>query len=108
MTKKYGGVANKKSINEIQEAVIVTAPMFRKKQPKSKAGIIRGWLAYWTASWLITYLLMMATGLSEQIIKARIPIVVQIFVFPSIPFFLTLIWSAFKSKKVRNKKEAGD
>lgn len=108
MSKKYGGVNNKESIDEIQEAVVVTAPIFRKKQPKSKAGVIGGWLAYWIISFLITYLLMNATGLFEQINRTGIPMWVEYFVFPSIPFLLTLVWSVAKTKKNRKQKDAGD
>ena len=108
MSKKYGGVNNKKSIDKIQEAVVVPAPTFRKKQPKSKAGVIAGWIAYWIISWLITFLLLVATGLSEQMNKVGIPLIVEFFVIPSIPFLLTLIWSVFKSRKAKKQKDAGD
>lgn len=108
MVRQYGGVNNKKPIDEIQEAVVVMAPIFRKKQPKSKAGVIGGWIAYWIISWLITFLLLAATGLFEQMNKVRIPLIVEFFVIPSIPFLLTLIWSAFKFKKIKKQKEAGD
>lgn len=107
MSKKYGGVNNKKSIDEIQEAMVVSAPIFRKKQPKSKAGVIGGWIAYWIISWLITFLLLAATGLSEQMNKVGTPLIVEFFVIPSIPFLLTLIWSAFKFNKVKKQKDAG-
>lgn len=108
MVKQYGGVNNKKSIDEIQEAVIVTAPIFRKKQPKSKAGVIGGWIIYWFVTFLITYLLMSATGLFEQMNRTDIPMVVEFFVFPSIPFLLTLVWSIVKTKRNRKQKDAGD
>ena len=108
MSKKYGGVNNKKSINEIQEAVVISAPIFRKKQPKSKAGVIGGWIAYWVLSWLITFLLLVATGSSEQMNKVGIPLIVEFFVIPSMPFLLTLIWSEFKFKKVKKQKDAGN
>ena len=108
MSKKYGGVNNKKSIDKIQEAVVVPAPIFRKKQPKSKAGVVGGWLIYWFVTFLIAYLLMSATGSFEQINRANIPITVEYFVFPSIPFLLTLVWSVANTKKNRKQKEAGD
>ena len=101
MSKKYGGVNNKKSIDEIQEAVVVTAPIFRKKQPKSKAGVIGGWLAYWAISWLITLLLLVATGLAEQMQRVYVPWWAQNIIIPSIPFVITLIWTTLRAKKVR-------
>lgn len=108
MVKQYGGVNNKKPIDEIQEAVVVTAPIFRKKQPRSKSEVICGWLIYWFVTFLIAYLLMSATGSFEQINRADIPITVEYFVFPSIPFLLTLVWSVVKTKKNRKQKDAGD
>ena len=108
MSNKYGGVNNKKSIDEIREAVVVSAPIFRKKQPKSKAGVVGGWLVYWAVSWVLTVLIIVATGLSERMIQASMPLVLQFFVIPSIPFLLTLIWSVFKSKKAKKQKDSGD
>lgn len=101
MSKKYGGVNNKKSIDEIQEAVVVSAPIFRKKQPKSKAGVVGGWLVYWVVSWAITSLFIVATGLGEQMMSAHVPWWVNAFIIPSVPFLLTLIWSVLKSKKAK-------
>lgn len=108
MVKQYGGVNNKKSIDEIQEAVIVAAPIFRKKQPKSKAGVIGGWLVYWVVSWPMALLVIDATGIGEQMISHHVPWWVHTFIITSVPFLLTLAWSVFKSEKVRKQKDAGD
>lgn len=108
MSKKYGGVNNKKSIEEIQEAEVVTAPIFRKKQPKSKAGVVFGWLIYWIVSWVIIFLFMCATGLYEQLLLSSMPWWVACFIIPSVPFLLTLIWTVIQFKKVKKQKDAGD
>ena len=106
-TKKKVTYTNQQ-ISQMQEATIVTAPIFHKKKPKSKAEVIGGWLVYWAISWGITLLLLFATGLSEQMNRSSIPWWVQSFIIPSTPFLLTLVWSIFKLKKVRKQKDAGD
>lgn len=106
--KKYGGVNNQKPIDEIQEAVIVSAPIFRKKQPKSKASAIIGWFVYFAITWFITSMLLMATGINEQLTRTTMPLFVQLGVIPSMPFFLTLMWSICKAKKAKRIVDAGD
>lgn len=105
---KYGGIDNQKSIDEIQEAVIVGAPIVQNKMPKSMAGVIGGWLVYWFISWLIVFLLLVATGLSEQLQRSNTPWWLGSFVIPSVPFMSTLIWSIFRLKKGKEQKDAGD
>jgi hypothetical protein len=105
---KYGGVDNQKTIDEIQEAEIVAAPIFHKIQPKSRAAVIGGWLVYWFISWLIIFPLLVATGLTEQLQRSNTPWWLGSLVIPSVPFMLTLIWSIFRLKKGKEQKDAGD
>ena len=105
MTKKYGGVNNKKTINQIQEAVVVGAPIVQKKMPKSKAGVICGWIVYYIVTFIITELLLVITTISEQPFYHSLPLVVSLWLIPSLPFLLTLLILVLQS--ILRKKKAG-
>lgn len=104
---KYGGVDNQKTIDEIQEAEIVAAPIFHKIQPKSRAAVIGGWLVYWFISWLIIFPLLVAIGLTEQLQRLNVPWWLIFLVIPSVPFMLTLLLSLLHPKN-SIKEDAGD
>ena len=107
MAKKYGGVDNKQSFNQIQEAVVVDAPIVQKKMPKSKAGTIFGWLVYYFITWLITWLFLMATGISEQNFYRAMPLWAEIWLIPSLPFIITLISVLINAHDLKRKKAGG-
>ena len=99
--RQYGGVNNKKSINEIQEAVIVNAPVFRSKPPKTKAGALVGWLVYYFVTFIIMSLLVVITGIFEQSFYRNLPFFIQTWLIPSLPFILTLIYAVYKIRKLK-------
>ena len=92
--KKYGRVNNQKSLDEIQEAIIVSAPIFRKKAQKSKIALIAGWGVYYLITWMITTMLLWAIGAEEKFIEARTPIWVSSWLIPSIPFSICSVAAA--------------
>jgi hypothetical protein len=104
--KKYGGVDTLKSIDEIQEAVIVGAPIIQNKMPKSRFGIVFGWIVYYAVTFVIAMLFVMITGIFEQPFYGNLPFLVQIWLIPSIPFILTLL--LLLRPKRNMKKDAGD
>lgn len=59
MGKKYGGVDNKKELNNIQEAIIVGAPrIIPHKEKRSIGSIIAGWIFYIIVTFYIIFLLL--------------------------------------------------
>lgn len=100
MMKKYGGVNNKKSLYEIQEAHIVSAPgMSKITKKQSKTSVIFGWLVYLVVSYIFTDLLIII--ITDSYNRIKVPLWV-IFLLPSVPFILTLVLKIVAS--LRNKK----
>ncbi len=104
--KKYGGVNNQKSLYEIQEARIVSAPgMFKIIKKKSKTSIVFGWLIYLIISYIITDLFIIIVTDAGN--RFRLPLL-ALFVLPAVPFILTLsfkILSTISNKKHTNHKD---
>ena len=104
--RKYGGVNNKKSLNEIPEARIVSAPgMSKIVKKQSKSSVFFGWLIYLIISYIITDLFIIIITDSGN--RFRLP-VWALFILPTIPFVLTLLiklTSALAGKKHTNHKD---
>lgn len=96
MAKKYGGVNNQKTIEQIQEAIVVGAPIINKKMPKSKAGTIAGWIIYYIVTFLFTSLLIPIIGLYEQPFYQSLPVWVGCWLVPSLPFLITFAPSVIR------------
>lgn len=99
--QKYGGVNNKKALNEIQEARIVSVPgMSRITKKRSLGTIIAGWIAYLIISYIFTELLLIIT--TDAWNNTKMPLW-AIFILPSTPFLLTLFFKIIAIKKHTNQ-----
>ena len=97
--KKYGGVNNSKTLNEIQEAYVISEsikPILTKK--KSIAATIIKWLVYLIVSYIIIYFLIII--ISDGKALSKMPFWALI-ICPAIPFVITFIYSCIKKRTVR-------
>ena len=96
MSKKYGGVDNKKEYSEIQEALVVGAPKFQKTTKKvSLASVVFGWLVFAFITYLIVLLFLVAIGVFEN---PHIPTWVKL-LLPLLPTILRIAFAIAKYRR---------
>ena len=86
--KKYGGVNNQKSLNEIQEAYVISAPVMSKiVKKKSIASITFGWVVFLIVSYIFFDLLFFT--ITDGWNRIKMPFW-AILIMPAIPFLIVL------------------
>ena len=99
--KKYGGVDNAKSLDQIQEAYVVNAPgIFKVVKKKSIVSIALGWCAFFIISYIITELSMIIV--SDGKATSKMPFWAFI-IAPAIPFILVFVCKMVKFAIIKKR-----
>jgi archaellum biogenesis protein FlaJ (TadC family) len=99
--RRYGGVDNAKSFDQIQEAYVVSAPGISKViKKKSIISIVLGWCVFFIISYIITNLFIVIV--SDGKATYKMPFWAFI-IAPAIPFLFIFVFKMIKFAIIKKR-----